>query len=126
MGWKSVHDRIEEKQALKEALRADGVDLKLKDVVVHSDDANVRFEEFRDLQPGVHDVVIWDAATTQINNTQVFGFRPGEDYVFFKGMEGQELFVNGERLFTSLTPAGADPNHQNPPPDGNVVLIGRP
>lgn len=86
----------------------------------------MRFEEFRDLQPGVHDVVIWDAATTQINNTQVFGFRPGEDYVFFKGMEGQELFVNGERLFTSLTPAGADPNHQNPPPDGNVVLIGQP
>lgn len=124
---KSVHDRIQEKQALKEALRADGVDLKLKDVVVHSDDPNVRFEEFRDLQLGVHDVIVWDAGTTQINNTYVHGFQPGEDFVFFKGMEGQELFVAGDHLATSLTPAGSDePHHINPPPDGFVVLRGQP
>lgn len=89
-------------------------------VEIFVDDAQVRFEEVR-ATDGVHDVIVFDAGTTQINNTTVYGFRPGEDFVIFRRMDGQELYLGGERINTAATPAGRD--H---PADGGIVLAGQP
>jgi hypothetical protein len=79
-------------------------------VSVFVDDTSIRHEEVR-ATAGTVDLVIYDASTTDIQNTFVYGFDPREDYAIFRNMDGQALYLNGEPAVTVATPA---------PPDGGT------